>query len=92
MRTSPEGDPRLTTRRKGFFLSLLEALHHSRRRNAIRVLRRYDHLIAEDSRISPASHVAPTRPNEKKSQNANGNSTLVDAIRRARRNTRNEFA
>jgi hypothetical protein len=92
MRTSPEGDPRLTTRRKGLFLRLLEALHHSRRRNAITVLRRYDYLIAEESRISPESHAPPSRPNEKSSRNAHGSSTLAHAIRRARRNARNEFA
>jgi hypothetical protein len=92
MRTSSEGEPRLHTRRKGFFSSLLEALHHSRRRNAIQVLRRYRHLIAFETEVPPASHVQQSRQNEKSSRNAHGNSTLANAIRRARRNARNEFA
>jgi hypothetical protein len=33
------------TKRKGFWAALLEALHHSRRLEAQRVLRRYQHLI-----------------------------------------------
>jgi hypothetical protein len=33
------------TKRKGFFAALLEALHHSRRLEAQRILRRYQHLI-----------------------------------------------
>jgi hypothetical protein len=92
MRTSSGGDSRLNTARKGFFLSLLEALHHSRRRNAIRVLRRYDHLIAGQVQSPAESHMPLSRPNEKSSRNANENSTLARAIRRARRNARNEFA
>ncbi len=32
-------------KRKGFFAALLEALHHSRRLEAQRILRRYQHLI-----------------------------------------------
>ena len=92
MRTSSGGDPKLYSGRKGFFMSLLEALHHSRRRNAIRVLRRYDHLIAEESTAAPVSHLPPSRSNEKSSQNADGNSTLVHAIRQARQNARNSFA
>jgi hypothetical protein len=92
MRTSSEGEPRLHTRRKGFFSSLLEALHHSRRRNAIQVLRRYRHLIAAETEIPPASQVPQSRQNEKSSRNAHGNSSLVHAIRRARENARNQFA
>jgi len=89
MRTSSEGESR---RRKGFFRHLLEALHRSRRRNALRVLRRYRHLNAGEAQIRPASHVPQSRQNEKSSRNAHGNSTLANAIRRARRNARNEFA
>jgi len=33
------------TKRRGFFAALLEALHHSRRLEAQRILRRYQHLI-----------------------------------------------
>jgi hypothetical protein len=89
MRTSSEGESR---RRKGFFRHLLEALHRSRRRNALRVLRRYRHLNAGEAQIRPASHVPQSRQNEKSSRNAHGNSTLVRAIRQARRKAGNEFA
>ena len=34
--------------RKGFFALLLEALHHSRRLQAERILHQYRHLIAQD--------------------------------------------
>jgi hypothetical protein len=40
--------------RKGFFAPILEALHRARRREAIRVLRRYRHLIAGQAQIRPA--------------------------------------
>ncbi|HET7889080.1 MAG TPA: hypothetical protein VFL62_22865 [Bradyrhizobium sp.] len=33
------------TRRRGFLTALVEALHHSRRLEAQRILRRYRHLI-----------------------------------------------
>jgi hypothetical protein len=92
MRTSSEGEPRLRTKRKDFFTSLLEAFHRSRRRDAIRVLRRYRHLIAGQAQIRPAIHVPQSRQTEKSSRNAHGNSTLVRAIRQARQNARNEFA
>jgi hypothetical protein len=84
MRTSSED--------KGFFTRLLEALHRSRRRDAIRALRRYRHLIAGHAQVRPASHVAEPRKTEKSSRNAHENNALVSAIRRARRNARNEFA
>jgi len=90
MRTSSEGGSRLRT--KGFFTSLLEALHHSRRRNAIQVLRRYRHLIASETQSPYASYAPQSRQTEKSSRNANGDNTLAHAIRRARRNAGNEFA
>jgi hypothetical protein len=92
MRTSSEGEPRPRAKRKGFFTRLLEALHRSRRRDAIRVLRRYRHLIAGQAQIRPASHVPEVRQTEKSSRNAYGNTALACAIRRARQNARNEFA
>jgi len=93
MRThSVEGEPRPRTKRKGFFVRLLEALHRSRRRDAIRVLRRYRHLIAGHAQVRPARHVPEPRQTEKSSRNAHENNALVSAIRRARRNARNEFA
>jgi hypothetical protein len=87
MRILSEGEPRLRTKRKGFFARLLEALHRSRRCEAMRVLRRYRHLI--DGQVKPAPEFRQT---EKSSRNAHGNSTLACAIRRARQNARNELA
>jgi hypothetical protein len=92
MRTSSEGEPRPRTKRKGFFTHLLEAFHRSRRRDAIRVLRRYRHLVAGQARIRPAIHVPKSGQTEKSSRNAHGNTALACAIRRARQNARNEFA
>jgi hypothetical protein len=90
--SSVEGEPRPRTKRKGFFTRLLEALHRSRRREAIRVLRRYRHLIAGQAQVRPARQVPKSRQTEKSSRNAHGNDTLACAIRRARRNARNELA
>ncbi|UPK03604.1 hypothetical protein [Bradyrhizobium sp. 170] len=88
MRTpSIEGEPRPRTKRKGFFTRLLEALHRSRRRDAIRVLRRYRHLIAGQAQVRPAKPVPESRQTEKSSQNAHGNNTRVRADRKARRDT-----
>ena len=92
MRTSSESELGLRTKRKGFFAYLLEALHRSRRRNAIRVLRRYQHLIAEETQTNPASYLPQSRPTKKSSRNADRNSALVHAIRQARRNAGREFA
>jgi len=90
MRKSSEGEPRLRMKRKGFFTHVLEAFHRSRRRDAIRVLRRYRHLIAGQAQIRPAIHVPEQI--EESSRNAHGNNALACAIRRARQNARNEFA
>ena len=93
MRTSSvEGKPRQRTKHRGFFGRLLEALHRSRRRDAIQVLRRYRHLIAGQAQVRPAKHAPESRQTEKSSRNAHGNSTLACAIRQARQNARNEFA
>jgi hypothetical protein len=92
MRTSSEGEPRLRTKRKGFFTRLLEALHRSRRREAIRVLRRYRHLIAGQAQVRPAMHVPESGQTEKSSRNAHGNNALAHAIRQARQNAGNKFA
>ena len=92
MRTSTEGEPRPRANRKGIFARLLEALHRSRRRDTIRAMRRYRHLIAGQARIRPASYVPESRQTEKSSRNAHGNIALVNAIRQARRNAGNKFA
>jgi hypothetical protein len=93
MRThSIEVEPRLRTKRKGFFIRLLEAIHRSRRREAIRVLRRYRHLIAGQAQVRPAKPVPKSVPAEKSSRNAHGNDALVSAIRQARQIAGNKFA
>jgi hypothetical protein len=56
------------------------------------VLQRYRHLIAGQAQIRPAIHVPKFEQTEKSSRNAHGNNALACAIRRARQNTRNEFA
>jgi hypothetical protein len=43
---------------KGFFASILAALHHSRRMQSLRVLREYRHLISEGDQ-----RTAPSQPN-----------------------------
>jgi len=92
MRIFSEGESGQRAKRKGFFARLLEALHRSRRREAIRVLRRYRHLIAGQAQDRPAMYAPGSRQAEKSSRNAHGNSTLANAIHRARRNAGNEFA
>jgi hypothetical protein len=39
-----------TAKRRGIFTAFVEALHHSRRLEAQRILRRYQHLIDSKSR------------------------------------------
>ena len=89
---SPESEPRPRVRRKGFFVRILEALHRSRRREAIRVLRRYRHLTAGRAQVRPAKP-APESPHiEKSSRNAHGNTTPTRADRRTSENTGARFA
>ena len=93
MRThSVEGESGPRTKRKGFFTRLLEALHRSRRRDAIRVLRRYRHLIAAQAQVRPARHVPESRQTEKSNRNAYGDNTPVRADRKARRDAGARFA
>jgi len=85
---SLEDEPRPRVRRRGFFVRILEALHRSRRREAIRVLRRYRHLTAGRAQVRPAK-LAPESPHiEKSSRNAHGNT----ADRRTSENTETRFA
>ena len=79
-------------KRKNSFLRILEALHRSRRRDVIRVLRRYRHLSAGKAQVRPAKPAPASQKIEESSRNAHGNDTLVRAIRRARQNARNELA
>jgi hypothetical protein len=93
MRTpSVEGEPRPRTKRKGFFVRMLEALHRSRRRDAIRVLRRYRHLIAGQAQIRLARPAPQSPQTEKSSRNAHGNNAPVSTDRRARPDAGAQFA
>ena len=82
--------------RKNIFIRLLVSLHASRRREAQRVLRRYDHLIERHSQI--ATSLAPDAPpTEEGHQNAHGNKSPLRADDRSDRNTairsiRNQYA
>ncbi|OCK55852.1 hypothetical protein [Bradyrhizobium sp. LMTR 3] len=93
MRThSVEDEPRQRTRRKGLFARILEALHRSRRREAIRVLRRYRHLFAGQAQIRPVKHVPESRQAEASSRNAHGNNAPVRADRKAQQDAGTQFA
>ncbi|NOJ46647.1 hypothetical protein [Bradyrhizobium archetypum] len=85
------GEPGQRTKRKGFFARLLEALHRSRRRDAIRVLRRYRHLMAGQAQVRPSKPAPESRQTEKSSRNAHG-STPIRADRAARENSKTRFA
>jgi hypothetical protein len=87
-----EVGPSQRAKRKGIFLRILEALHRSRRRDAIRVLRRYHHLNAGQAQVRPLNTAPEFQKTEESSRNAHGNDTLARAIRRARQNARNELA
>ena len=52
-----EVGPKQRTKRKNIFLRILEALHRSRRRDVIRVLRRYRRLNAGQAQVRPANPV-----------------------------------
>jgi hypothetical protein len=79
MRISSKSGPSPHATRKGLITRLLEAIHRSRRRDAIRVLRRYRHLIAGQAQVRPARHVPESRQTEKSSRNAHENNTPVRA-------------
>ncbi len=92
MRISSDGESLPRAKRGGFFARLLEALHRSRRRDAIRVLRRYRHLIAGQAQIRPASHVPKSRQTEMSSRNAHRNNTPVRADHQTRRDAGTKLA
>lgn len=92
MRIFSEGKSGLHASRKGFFARLLDAVHRSRRRDTIRVLRRYRHLIAGQAQIRPAIRLPKSRPATKSGRTAAGDDTLARAIRQARRRAGSEFA
>ncbi|WKA28166.1 hypothetical protein [Bradyrhizobium roseum] len=84
MRISSDGESRLHKNGKGFLVRLLEALHRSRRRNTIQLLRRYRHLIAGQAQVRPASRVPQSRPAGKSSRSDHESGTPNPAIRRVR--------
>jgi hypothetical protein len=69
--------PGQQTMRKGFFARILEALHRSRRREAIRVLRRYRHLSAGQAQVRPVKPTLESRDTEKSSRDAHESSALA---------------
>lgn len=89
---SLEGEPRPRVRREGFFVRILEALHRSRRREAIRVLRRHRHLMAGQGAGSPAKPAPESPHTEKSSRNAHGNNTPTRADHRTGENAKTRFA
>jgi hypothetical protein len=93
MRTySVEGEQEQHRKRRGFFARILEALHRSRRREAIRTLRRYRRLMAGQAQVRPAKP-APESPHiEKSSWNAHGNNTSTRADRSTSENANARIA
>jgi hypothetical protein len=85
MRISSTGEPRSRATRKSVFARLLEALHRSRRRDTIRVLRRYRHLIVAQEQICPAKSEPGSRQTETGCRNADRNTPLVRSDRKAAR-------
>jgi hypothetical protein len=92
MRIFSEGKSGQRAARKGFFARLLNAVHRSRRRDTIRVLRRYRHLIAGQAQIRPAIRLPESRPANNSGRNAVVDDTLARAIRQARRRASSDFA
>jgi len=93
MRTpSSEGEPRPRVRRKGFFARILEALHRSRRREAIRVLRRHRHLLSGQAQVRPAKPAPESPHTEKSSRNAHGSNAPACADHRTSENAKTRFA
>jgi hypothetical protein len=83
-------------KRKNIFVRILEALHASRRIEARRVLRRYDHLIERQSRAATPS-IVPDSQTEESRRSAYGNNSSIRAGDRTRRNaasssTQDQFA
>lgn len=93
MRTrSVEGAPGRYSKRKGFFARILEALHRSRRREAIRVLRRYRHLAAGQAQVRPARPTQQSRNTEESVRNAYEDNTHACADCRTSENAATRFA
>ena len=93
MRTySVEGEPGQHRKRRGFFARILEALHRSRRREAIRVLRRHRHLMAEQAQVRPPKPEGGSRDIEKSNRNAHGNTPPARVGRRTGETHKTRFA
>jgi hypothetical protein len=69
--------------RNGLIAWLLEALYVSRSREARRVIRRYRHLIADDSDGHPSITVSAATQARETKANADRDQTLLRAIDRA---------
>lgn len=81
-----EAASRQRVKRKNIFVRILEALHASRRLEARRVLRRYDHLIERHQPIDAVSIVPDASHTEEGHRNAHGNKSSIRADDRTGRN------
>jgi len=77
---------RQQVKRKNIFVRVLEALHASRRLEAQRVLRRYDHLVERRQSIAAVSIVPDASHTEESHRNAHGNKSSIRTDDRSRRN------
>ena len=73
-----EVGPSQRVKRKGLFVRILEALHRSRRLDAIHVIRRCRYLIARQAQVRPAIPALEFQK-EESSRNAHENNTLPSA-------------
>jgi hypothetical protein len=89
---SVEGESGRPWKRGGFFARILEALHRSRRREAIRVLRRYRHLAAGQAQVHPVKPALESRATEKSSLHADENNAPARADRRTSESPATRFA
>jgi hypothetical protein len=87
-----EAASRQRVKRNNIFVRILEALHASRRLEAQRVLRRYDHLIERYQSIAAVSIVPDASFTEESHRNAHGNKPSLRADDRTRRNAASRSA
>jgi hypothetical protein len=71
------------TRRKGLLARIVEALHESRRLEAMRVIHRHRHLIAEEFLEQPEIAAVNSDTTEESNANADRDNSRADADRRA---------
>jgi hypothetical protein len=74
-----EAASRQRVKRNNIFVRIFEAIHTSRRLEAQRVLRRYDHLIERHQSIAAVSIVPDASHTEESHRNAHGNKSSIRA-------------